>query len=264
MVDATKVDYKEIAREARLTALRLIYEAQTSHIGSNFSVADILAVLFEHVDPKRDEMILSAGWKAAIWYHFLWKKDIITEDELKSFCKPGSSFIGLTEPMNRWGLRFGGGSMGMGFPAAVGFALAKKMKGEEGIVYCLMSDGEMQVGTTWESALIAAHHQLTNLVVIVDQNYYQAMGLVGNILSIGSPYEKFKVFDWYAMDVNGHDYQMIEYALSYPDGFLFKHPLAIIAHTVKGKGVSFMESNNLYHYKNLSDEEYERARKELG
>src|SRR3990167_9589716 len=146
-------NYKQIAADARKKVLDLIYQAQTSHIGSNFSAIDIMAVLFEKVDPNKDEVVLSAGWKAAAWYYFLWCKGIITEEELNSFCMSGSPFIGLVEPMNRWGFRIAGGSMGLGICGAVGLALAKKLKKEEGNVYCLVSDGEMQCGTTWESYL---------------------------------------------------------------------------------------------------------------
>ena len=121
-------DYTHIAKDARKKVLELIFLAQTSHISSNFSVIDIMAVLFEKANPQKDELVLSAGWKAAAWYYFLHKKGIISESELESFCKPGSPFIGLVEPMGRWGLRCAGGSMSMGLPAAVGFALSKKTK----------------------------------------------------------------------------------------------------------------------------------------
>lgn len=242
-------DYSTIAKEARKKVLQMIYEAQTSHIGSNYSAIDIMAVLFSRADMEKDEVILSAGWKAAAWYYFLWKKGVITEDELNSFCQEGSPFIGLVEPMNRWGLRFAGGSMGYGLPFGVGVALAKKLKGEEGKVYVLMSDGELQCGTTWESVLIANKNKLRNLVVIVDDNGFQAMGETKEILPVYFPKIPQK-------NVNGHDYYEIEKALD-------DNEAIIIAHTTKGKGVSFMENNNLYHYKQLSQEEYDKAYTEL-
>lgn len=273
-------NYEQVATEARLRTLDLIYKAQTSHIGSNFSAIDIMAILFDKADPQKDEVILSAGWKAASWYYFLWKKGIITEEELNSFCQEGSPFIGLIEPMDRWGLRFAGGSMGYGLPFGVGVALAKKLRGEEGTVYVLMSDGELAIGTTWEVALIAAHHKLNNLVVIVDYNGFQAMGRVGGILKVGNRRwdgeEKTDGFSlatalnslgWSVKRVDGHNFFRledigdIEYKVGNP---LVEHtPTFVIAHTAKGKGVSFMENNNLYHYKALSQDEYEGAKREL-
>src|SRR3990167_10363431 len=168
-------NYSQIAKDARLRVLDLIYGAQTSHIGSNFSCIDILAVLFEKIDLDKDKFVLSKGWVAASLYYFLWRKGRITEEELNSFCKEGSKFIGLAEPITP-DIMIAGGSMGLGLPGAVGLALAKKIKKEEGKVYVLMSDGEMQSGTFWESILITRHHKLDNLVILVDYNGLQAMG----------------------------------------------------------------------------------------
>ena len=134
--------YENDALTARKRVLNLIYVAQTSHIGSNFSCIDLMTVLFDKIDLDIDKFILSKGWAAASLYYFLWKKGRITEEQLNSFCEEDSEFIGLAEPIHK-DIQFAGGSMGMGFPAAVGFALAKKLKQEKGTVYCLMSDGEM-------------------------------------------------------------------------------------------------------------------------
>lgn len=250
-------DYKEIARQARIKVLEMIFKAQTSHIGSNFSVIDILAVLFAKADFTKDKIILSAGWKAAAFYYFLAQKGIIPKEALDTYCQEGSPYIGLTEPM--LGVHFAGGSMGLGFPAAVGFALAKKLKGEEGKVYCLMSDGEMQVGTTWESALLAAHHKLDNLVIIVDWNKLQAMGRTRYILALRKLSLKWQAFEWGIGEIDGHNFEHLQDALSKEVNL----PFSILAHTIKGKGVSFMENNNLYHYKAPNEEEYNLALKEL-
>ena len=177
------VDYSQIVKDARKKVLQLIYEAQTSHIGSNFSCIDILTALFEKIDLDKDKFVLSKGWAAASLYYFLWRKGRITEDELNSYCKEGSKFIGLSEAIIPE-IPFSAGSMGLGLPAAVGFALSKKLNGEDGKIYVLMSDGELQCGTTWESALIAAQHKLNNLVVIIDANSFQAMGKIDEILKI--------------------------------------------------------------------------------
>jgi transketolase len=247
-------NYTAIAKEARLTVLRLIYEAQTSHIGSNFSAIDILTVLFSKIDLNKDKLILSAGWKAAALYFFLWKAGKITEDELNSYCKDGSEFIGLAEPIIPE-IPFSGGSMGLGFPAAVGFALAKKLKGESGHIYCLMSDGELQSGTTWEAALIAAQHKLSNLTVIVDWNGWQAMGRNEDILKA-----KFPMDGWQKRIVEGHDFEEMEQVFSLKAK---ECPRVIIAHTTKGKGVSFMENENIFHYRAPNEDEYKLAKTEL-
>ena len=253
--------YKEIARQSRIKCLELVFKAQTSHIGSLMSCADIMAVLFEKIDLNKDKFVLSAGWKACLLYFHLWRKGRITEEELNSYCQPGSKFIGLAEPIIPE-IPAAGGSMGFGLPFGVGFALSKKIKKEEGKIYVLMSDGEMDCGTTWESVLIAAHHKLDNLVVIVDFNGLQAMGRVKDILNIEPLKDKWQAFGWEVREIDGHNFKEIEKALaeSAPEE---GKPRVIIARTIKGKGVSFMEGNNLYHYKAPSDEEYRKALKEL-
>ena len=252
-------DYKEIARQSRIKCLELVYKAQTSHFGSLMSCADIMAVLFEKIDLNKDKFILSAGWKACVLYYHLWRKGRISEKDLNSFCMPGSKFIGLTEPIIPE-ILFAGGSIGMGFPAATGFALAEKIK-KNGKVFVLMSDGEMQCGTTWESALVAAQHKLDNLTVIVDFNKLQAMGRVEEILNINPLKEKWESFGWQAQVINGHNFEEIEKAIN--DSMSSEKPAIIIAETIKGKGISFMENENIYHYKPPSDEEYKKAIKEL-
>lgn len=151
--------------------------------------------------------------------------------------------------------------MGLGFPGAVGLALAKKIKGEEGVVYCLMSDGEMQVGTTWESALIASHHGLDNLVVIIDNNEFCAMGETCEILDIRSLSNKWKAFRFAVYEVDGHDYDEIEKIVTAAANSGM--PTVCIAHTTKGKGVSFMTRNNLWHYAQIKDDDYANALNEL-
>ncbi|MFA5386565.1 MAG: transketolase [Candidatus Paceibacterota bacterium] len=252
-------DYKEIAAEARKKVLEMIYRAQTSHIGSNFSCIDLLAVIFEKINLDKDKIVLSKGWAAASLYYFLWKKGRITGEELDSYCQPGSKFIGLAEPIIPE-IPAAGGSMGFGLPFGTGFALAKKIKKEEGKTFVLMSDGEMDCGTTWESALIAAHNRLDNLVVIIDFNGLQAMGKVKDILNIDPLKDKWQAFGWDVLEINGHNFEEIEKSLV---ALSSEKPKVIVARTIKGKGVSFMEGDNVYHYKAPSEEEYTKALKEL-
>ena len=252
-------DYKKISQEARRVALQLIFHAQTSHVGSNFSCTDIFTFIFDKIDLDKDKIILSKGWAAATLYYFLWKKGRITEKELNSYCLPGSKFIGLAEPIIPE-IPAAGGSMGFGLPAGVGFALAKKMNKEEGKIHVLMSDGEMQIGTTWESILIAKHHKLSNLVVWVDNNRLQAMGPTKEILDIEPLEERVKSFGWNVQRINGHDFELMEAAFNNLGG---EAPHMIICDTIKGKGWKRAENNNLYHYKNISEEEYKEALAEL-
>lgn len=251
-------NYKEIATEARKKVLELIYKAQTSHIGSNFSCIDLLTVIFEKSDFEKDKIILSKGWAAASLYYFLWRRGRITKEELDSYCQPGSKFIGLVEPIIPE-IPAAGGSMGFGLPFGVGFTLAKKIKKEKGKVFVLMSDGEMDCGTTWESALIGSHHKLDNLIVFVDVNRLQAMGRTKEILNIEPLKEKWKAFEWEVREIDGHNFEEIEKSISVKS----KKPFVIIAKTVKGYPISFMKGNNLYHYKKLSKREYLKALKEL-
>lgn len=256
--------YKEVALKIRKTVLKMIYRAQTSHIGSNFSCIDILTVLYlnanidKGLEKNRDRIIISKGWAAAAVYALLAERGIIPEKDLETFCQPGSRYIGLTEPSVK-GIEFAGGSMGFGLPAGVGFALAKKIKKEGGRIYVLMSDGEMNCGTTWESALIASHHRLNNLLVIIDYNGLQAMGKTNQILKIEPLEKKWISFGWQVEKINGHNFSQIERSLLRKN----KKPLVIIAKTIKGYPISFMSGNNLYHYKNLSKNEYQKALKEL-
>lgn len=254
------MDYFNQAQRARREVLDLIYKAQSSHIGSNFSCIDILAVLFDKMDLQKDKFICSKGWVAASVYYFLKEKGVITQEEFDSFNTDGSKFIGLIEPMGRFGLEFAGGSMGYGFPAAVGYALSKKMRGEDGRVYVLMSDGEMDIGTTWEAALIAAHHDLDNLTVIIDGNGFQAMGQIKDILALDSINQKFESFGFWTKWLNGHNYAGLAEFLTMN---IPKKPIVLVCPTIKGKGVSFMENDNIWHYKAPNADEYERAKTEL-
>jgi transketolase len=260
-------DYKKIANEARKTVLRLIYQAQTSHIGSNFSCIDILSVLYSVADidkdlkEDRDRIVISKGWAAASIYYFLSEKGIIPKEDLESYCRNNSKYIGLLEPSVR-GVEAAGGSMGFGLPFGVGFAFAKKVKKEKGKAFVLMSDGETDCGTTWESALIASHHKLDNLFVIIDFNELQAMGKVKEILNIEPLKEKWQAFGWEVREIDGHNFEEIEGALIGQPSQKGK-PIVIIAKTIKGKGWKRAENNNLFHYKAPSKEEFEEAINEL-
>lgn len=250
------VDYKQLAKEARLAVLKMIHEAKTSHIASNFSILDIATVLYQNLD-KNDEVVWSAGWKAASIYYFLHKQGKITDEQLATF--PNAPFFGLAETTVP-GVHVSGGSMGHGLPVAVGMALAKKRAGEPGMIYCIMSDGEHQEGTTWESAQIAAQNKLDNLVVIVDFNKWCAMGKVEDVCNLEPLPKRWEAFGFSAKRINGHNFDEIEDALK---GKQIGTPSVIIADTVKGKGVTLFENNLLYHYAHIDDAVYQQALNEL-
>jgi transketolase len=260
-------NYKEMARQARKKVLELIWNAQTSHLGSNFSVIDILTVLYnianidKDMKDDRDRIVVSKGWVAASVYYFLAEKGIISKEDLETYCQEGSIYVGLVEPSVR-GIEAAGGSMGFGLPFGVGFALAKKIKKEEGRVFVLMGDGEIAIGTTWESALIATQHKLDNLTVIIDANGLQAMGKVKDILNIEPLKEKWKAFGWEVIEIDGHDFEAIESSLMCASS-IEGAPRIIIAKTIKGKGISFMENNNEWHYRAPEKDEFDRAMQEL-
>lgn len=252
-------NYSSIANEIRKTVLSMIYKAQVSHIGSNFSCIDVLTVLYARADFKKDKIVVSKGWVAASIYALNVKYDLMSWGAIDTFCNERSKYIGLIEPLGVFGAEFAGGSMGMGLPAAVGFALAKKLKKEDGTIYVLMSDGEMQCGTTWESAMIAAHHKLDNLEIWCDFNFLQAMGKVKDILDIEPLAKKWQAFGWRIYSINGHDFQEIQDVLALKK----EKPTIIICKTEKGYPISFMRGNNIFHYKAPSEEEYNLALKEL-
>lgn len=254
-------DYKRIGKETRQEVLKMIHGAGTSHIASNFSATDFAVVLYEVADHTKDKICWSKGWSAALAYSLLARHGFIPKEDLELFGKEVDGkikYLGLLETGVN-GIYGAGGAMGHLLPIACGMALAKKLKGEEGNIYCIMSDGEMNEGTTWESAMFAKHHKLDNLIVIVDQNKWQAMGKTEDVLDVDLN-KAWAGFGWSVKDIGGHDYGVIDSALT---GFASIFPKVIIAHTIKGKGVSFMEDHLLYHYKHVDDENYLQAKKEL-
>lgn len=254
-----KHNYKQIAKEARLTVLDMIYQAQSSHVGSNFSCLDILAVLKEHIDLTKDRLIFSKGWVAASAFWFLAEKGVIPRKDLKRFCKKGEQkYIGLVEPTVK-GIDFAGGSVGYGISAGVGFALGKKLQGKKGIVYVLESDGAMDVGMNWEAARIAADNKLDNLCVIVDCNGFQAMKAKNDLLLT----KKWASFGWSVTALPGHEHETIKLALDSVVILNDGRPKVLLAQTVKGKGVKEFEGNNLWHYKNIPHDVYQRAVEEI-
>lgn len=252
-------DYKKLANEARRTILKMVHHAKTSHIASNFSVIDIATVLYENLKDG-DEVVWSKGWAAAAIYYFLAKQGKIPFEDLDKFGKEIDGkiqYLGLAETTTP-GVQVNGGSVGHGLPIAVGIAKAKKLMGEKGTVYCILSDGELNEGTVWESAAYAHTHALDNLVILVDANGWQAMGKTKEVIDI-DPQKAFEGFQLESIEIDGHSFLSIEGALLMPR---YK-PLAITCKTIKGKGVSFFEDHLLFHYKHVEEDEYAKALAEL-
>lgn len=247
--------YKLLAKEARKKVLELIHKAKTSHIASNFSIIDVATVLYENLG-ENDLVVWSKGWVAATIYYFLNKQGKITDEQLNSF--PQEPFLGLAETTVP-GVLCNGGSVGHGLPIAAGLAYAKKLSGDTGKVYCIMSDGELNEGSVWEAVMLAAQLKLDNLVAIVDKNGWQAMGRTEDVIKL-DVFNIFVGFGWQPTTVDGHDYSDIEESLS---GTINIRPHVIIANTLKGKSVSFFEDRLLYHYKHVDEESYSKAMEEL-
>lgn len=263
-------DYRKIANKIRQNALRCHFRSNSSHIGSGFSCADILTVLYgswlnilpeQPNKPDRDRFILSKGHAAAIYYATLAEYGFIPEEWLHSYCQFGSQLGGHVS-YHVPGIEFSSGSLGHGLPVGVGMALGAKRAERKYRIVVLMSDGEMNSGSNWEAALLASAHKLENLLAIVDRNGFQAMGKIEDIVPLGSLVSKWASFGWGVQEIDGHDHELLLNTLNRIP-FINDKPNIIIANTVKGRGVSFMEDRLEWHYKSPSEEEFKKAMKEL-
>ncbi len=262
---------REIAGKLRAQVLQMTHQSGASHVGSCLSVIDILAVLYSEefgITPESwqaknaNRVVLSKGHAAAALYAVLAEKGFITKVELESYCHDGSRLGG--HPSHRVpGVELSTGSLGHGLPFGVGLAFAKKLMGHSGQVFVVMSDGELDEGSTWESALLAQHHHLDNLIVIVDRNYLQSLESTESTLSLEPLDMKFRAFNWETVSISGHNHEEIRTHLRNDSGM----PKILLASTIKGYGVKFMENEVKWHYKSPDFEEYEMAisnLKELG
>ena len=263
-------EYKKIASKIRQSALICHFHSKSSHIGSGFSCADILTVLYggwlnvspEKInDPDRDRFILSKGHAAATYYATLAEFGFIPREWLQSYCQFGSKLGGHVSHYVP-GVEFSSGSLGHGLPVGVGMALGAKRAGRDYRVVVLMSDGEMDSGANWEATMMAAGQKLDNLLAIVDRNRLQAMGFTEDIVPLGNLVQKFEAFGWAAKKVDGHDFKELKITLEQIP-FAPEKPSVIIANTIKGKGVSFMENRLEWHYKSPNRDEFKKAMKEL-
>jgi len=262
----------ELARRIRCRALRMVHHARASHIGSCLSCADLLAVLYHEilrVDPcrpdwpDRDRFILSKGHAAAALYAALAERGFFPVARLDTFGDDGTQLATHVARHGVPGVDFATGSLGHGLSVGAGMALASRRDGRPGRVFVLLSDGECDEGSTWEAALFAAHHGLDNLVAILDYNKIQSFGRVTEVIGLEPLADKWRSFGWAVRELDGHDHVRILGELRAVP-FTPGRPSVLVAHTIKGKGVSFMEDQLLWHYRSPDDAQLAAALAELG
>lgn len=256
MSPAATLPVAELARRIRRHVIVMTSRANASHIGSCLSIADLLAVLYGRVlridptrpdRPDRDRFILSKGHGCAALYAALAESGFFPADWLETYYLDGTRLAGHATHKGTPGVELSTGSLGHGLPVGIGMALAARRDGQPQRVFVLLSDGECDEGSNWEAALFAPHHRLDNLVVIVDYNKIQSLGDVKDVLNLDPLADKWRAFGWETREVDGHDSAALEALLSSVP-LAPGRPTCIIAHTVKGKGVSFMEHKLRYHY----------------
>lgn len=264
-------ELKQIAKKVRKGILEEVYSAQSGHPGGALSVADILTVLYfnemnvNEKEPQmddRDRLVLSKGHASAGLYSVLANKGFFELSELKSFRNINSNLQGHPDKNKVPGVDMTTGSLGQGLSAANGMAMSAKLRKQDYRVYCILGDGEIEEGQVWEAAMAAAHYKLDNLCVIVDNNNLQIDGEIGKVMSSYPIDEKFASFGFEVMNIDGNDIEEIIKAFEVARTIKGK-PTAIIAKTVKGKGVSFMENQAGWHGKAPKEEEYIQAMNEI-
>lgn len=265
------MDTLALAKKIRIHALRMTSRGGSSHIGSALSTADLLAVLygrFLRVDPSdprredRDRFILSKGHAGAAVYATLAECGFFPVSKLETHYQDGSDLSGHVSHKGIPGVELSTGSLGHGLSVGAGMAYGAKLDGKSHRVVVLLSDGECDEGSNWEAILFAAHHRLDNLIAIVDYNKIQSLAPVADTLALEPFIDKWRSFGWEAVGVDGHDHGRIAATLDQLP-FTPGKPSCIIAHTVKGKGVSFMENTVLWHYRTARGDEFDAALREL-
>lgn len=260
-----------LARAVRAQVLRMVHRANASHVGSCLSVADVVAVLYARVlrvdparpdDSARDRFVLSKGHAAAAVYATLAERGFFSRDWLDTYGRDGSALAGHLTRTGVPGVDVSTGSLGHGLALGIGFALAARADGRETRSHVVLSDGECDEGSTWEAALFAPHHRLDNLVACVDANGIQSLGSVREVLDLEPLADKWRAFGWHVVELDGHDHEAL--ARGFEEAKAVRgRPTAIVARTVKGKGVSFMEGQLAWHYRSPDEEQLRRALAEI-
>lgn len=265
------MDSKQLARKIRLHVLEMTSRGGSSHIGSCLSIADILAVLYDgvlQIDPARpnwpdrDRFILSKGHSGAAVYAVLAEKGFFSTERLLSHYQDGSDLSGHVSHKGIPGVELSTGSLGHGLSVGTGMAYAAKLRNAKHRIFVLMSDGECDEGSNWEAMMFAAHHRLDNLVAIVDYNKIQSLASIDETLGLEPLVDKLSSFGWGVVETDGHDHRLLNRVVSTVPAESNK-PTCVLAHTTKGKGVSFMENSVLWHYRTARGDEFAAAQAEL-
>ena len=264
--------YEGIASKIRVDAIKAIYHAGSGHPGGSLSAADIITALYfgeMNIDPKnqkmegRDKFVLSKGHAVPAQYAALGERGYYPVEDMMSLRQLGSRFQGHANMHKVPGIEMSTGSLGQGFSASVGMAMAGKLDKSDARVYALLGDGELQEGIVWEAAMAAGHYKLNNLTAFVDWNNLQIDGRNEDVMTVAPITDKFISFGWNALEINGHDFTEIFDAIDQAKACADR-PTVIVAHTVKGKGVDFMEDQAGWHGKAPSEEEAKEAVRQLG
>lgn len=262
---------ENMSERVRVKILNMAFKASAVHIGCAFSVVEIFVVLYRtfiKVLPgnsliyDRDYLILSKGHGVMAQYICLNELGILSKESINDYLKDGSKLMGLSDSRIE-GIEVTSGSLGHGLPIAVGVAFGLKLKKLKKFVFVIVGDGELNEGSMWEGFLFASHHQLDNLVVIVDRNNLQAMGKTEEVMKLNDLQDKFRSFGFEALEANGHSEIDIEKSIKNLMNSNSKMPKVLIANTIKGKGVSFMENRNEWHYSRLDSASFQRAINEI-
>ena len=262
---------KEKAKEVRKMILYMLYKCKGPHIGSSFSIVEILVALYfkglsispkKYQDKNRDRFILSKGHACPALYATLFLRGFISKKVLDGFSVDGGTLEQHPTRNHRWGIEVSTGSLGHGLSIGAGMAVAGKADKRKYRVFVLLGDGEINEGSIWEAAMFASHNKLDNLIAIIDLNKIQALGNTEEVINMEPLAEKWRSFGWAVREIDGHNFKDILNVLE-KIPFQRKKPSVIIANTTKGKGVSFMENDLLWHYRCPDEGEYKRALKEI-
>ena len=248
-----------VLKRTRARLLRMHYECRVGHIGGNLSALDIMLCLHHTIMGSRDTFVLSKGHSVGALYATLWSLGRLSDEDLDQFQRDGTRLCGHPPAEGVPGIQFATGSLGHGQAMAAGLALGKRLRGEPGRVFCLTSDGEWNEGSCWETAIFARQRRLGNLTLIVDANGLQAFGTTREVADLEPLVDRFRAFGLAATEVDGHDQRALARSLAEATG----GPNVVVARTVKGHGVSFMENRMEWHYLPLSEAQYGQARAEV-
>jgi transketolase len=264
-------DLQARARAVRMATVRMAHDGKTPHVGSALSCADLLVGLYfhaMHIDPQaapadnQDRFVMSKGHGCMSYYATLAERGYFPHALLATYAQNGGKLAEHPCPQGVPGIEIATGSLGHGLAVATGTALARQLDGRPGRVFVLLSDGECNEGSVWEAAMFATGRKLDNLIAIVDYNKLQAMGRSNEVTGLAPLADKWRAFGWSTREIDGHDMDAIVRVLD-DVPLATGHPSAIVAHTVKGKGVSFMEDDLEWHYRPPNDDDLARALREL-